>query len=105
MFASVALPDDATVTSMRCGGQDLTSTGRIRFRLRRNEPQQANVDMASAESTDLATGFQFLSDFSIVSGLVNNATYNYYVIAEVVGGTCTSCSVGFCTFAYTSPAN
>jgi hypothetical protein len=104
MFASVSLPDDATVTSMLCGGQDAQSNRRLRFRLRRNQPQVANVDMTSAESTDLAVGFQYPADYSVASGLINNASYNYYVIAEVVGGTCTGCSVGFCTIAYTSPA-
>lgn len=105
MFASVALPDDATVTFMRCGGQDVSSTRKIRFTLRRNQAQVANVDMASAESTDAAVGFQHLSDNTITSDLVNNSAYNYYVIAEVLGGTCTTCSVGYCTFSYTSPAN
>ena len=61
--------------------------------------------MASGESTDPAVGFQHPSDNTITWGLVNNNAYNYYVIAEVVGGTCTTCSVGYCTFTCTSPAN
>jgi hypothetical protein len=105
MFASVSLPDDATVTFMRCGGQDAQSDRRIRFTLRRNQAQVANVDMASAESTNVAVGFQHPFDSTITSGLVNNGSYNYYVVAEVVGGTCTACSVGYCSFTYTSPAN
>ena len=103
MFAPVNLPDGATVNSMRCGGQVSTSN-KISFTLRRNEPQQANVDMATVMSNVGDTGFQFLDTTSIESPTINNATFNYYIVAQADDfdvGVCPTCSVGFCRIGYT----
>ncbi len=104
LFAPVSLPHGATVTSMRCGGRAPNSEFRIIFTLRRNQPQQANVDMASAMTTFQGTGFQTVSTRSITSPVVNNANFNYYIVAQldmVDVGNCQSCSVGFCRIGYT----
>jgi hypothetical protein len=91
--------------SFRCGGQDATSDFKLQFILRRNWPQQANVDMATIESTFAATGFQFLTTTSITGPVIDNATYNYYIVATAIAfdvGVCPGCSVGFCRVGYTT---
>ena len=103
MFAPVNLPHGATVTSMCCGGRAPSSDSRIIFTLRRNEPQQANVNMATAMTTFEGTGFQFVDTTSITSPVVNNAKFNYYIIARLSFfdvATCPECSVGFCRIGY-----
>jgi len=104
MFAPVNLPHGATVTSMRCGGQAPFSDDRIIFTLRRNDPQQANVDMATVMTTFERTGFEFVATSSITSPVVNNNRFNYYIVAEadlIDVRHCTNCSVGFCRIGYT----
>jgi hypothetical protein len=104
MFAPVNLPHGATVTSMRCGGRAPRSDFRIIFTLRRNEPQLANVDMATVMTTFEGIGFQFVGTSSITSPVVNNSRFNYYIVAEADAidvGFCTSCSIGFCRIGYT----
>jgi hypothetical protein len=104
MFAPVNLSHGATITSMRCGGRAPRSDFRIIFTLRRNEPQQANVDMATVMTTFEETGFQFVDTSSITSPVVNNNRFNYYIVAEADAidvGFCTDCSVGFCRIGYT----
>ena len=106
MFAPVNLPDGATVTSLRCGGSESSPDLRIRFRLRRNEPQQANVDMATVHTGVPGTGFQFRTTTSITQPVVTNSTFNYYIIADLESLTsefpqCPLCSVGFCQIGYT----
>ncbi|WP_144375408.1 hypothetical protein [Thiolapillus brandeum] len=95
MFAPVDIPHGSVVTLFKCGGHPKAGT-LVRFALRRNEPQQANVDMAvveSAFSTDIPlignkpTGlaqYQFLSTSRIVSGGIDNSIYNYYVVASTI---------------------
>jgi hypothetical protein len=116
LFAPVNLPHGARVIELRCGGVargDPSSTEiRIVFTLRRNEPQQANVDMATMAT--LGNGFQFVSTNSITEPVVNNETFNYYIVAELErepqsGPPCGSfdpaqrrCSVGFCRIEYIS---
>lgn len=106
MFAPVHLPHRARVTSLSCGGRAPSNQIQIIFTLRRNQPQQANVDMATT-STDFAqTGFQFVSTTSIVRPVINNQRFNYYLVAlarHFDVGLCPSCSVGFCSIGYTGP--
>jgi hypothetical protein len=78
----------------------------ITFTLRRNEPQQANVDMAVVGTTFGQSGFQFVRTTSIVQPLINNQRFNYYVVAETRHsdvGFCPNCAIGSCTIAFTTP--
>lgn len=104
MFAPVNLPHGATITSMRCGGGAPRSDFRLFFTLRRNDPQQANVDMATVMTTFEEKGFQFVNTNSITSPLVNNARFNYYIVAGVSAkdsGLCPKCDIGPCRIGYT----
>ena len=106
MFAPVYLPHGASVRSLACGGQDPSDKIRLEFTLRRNEPQQANVDMATVSTSFEQTGFQFLSTTSILEPAINNRRFNYYVVAETKHfdvGFCPDCSVAFCTIGFTTP--
>ena len=106
MFAPVSLPHGASVTSLSCGGQDSFSNVRLKFTLRRNEPQQANVDMGTVSTSFEQTGFQFLSTTSIVEPVIDNRRFNYYVVAETQHedvGFCPGCSVAFCAIGFTAP--
>jgi len=117
--APVILPDNATVTFMACGGR-ATFRKQIIFTLRRNEPQQENVDMAVLETSLNGTGFEFVSDNQIIDGAVDNSRFNYFIVADVnrpggnspgnreickvtsgPTGVGTECSVGFCRLGYT----
>jgi len=104
MLAPVNLPQGATVTSLRCGGAAADSDFRLIFTLRRNEPQQANVDMAEVMTTFAGNGFQFVSTTSITSPEVDNQTFNYYIIAEAdnidIGFCGSACSIGYCRVGY-----
>ena len=103
MFAPVNLPHGASVTSLRCGGQ-VRSGSRLAVVLRRNDPQQANVDMAAVSTLQGATGFQVLTTSSIISPVIDNRRFNYYVMATAIFGDvgfCESCSIGFCRVTYT----
>jgi hypothetical protein len=104
MFAPVNLPHHATVTSLKCGGRAPSRDFKVGFTLRRNDPQQANVDMATVSTTFEGTGFQFVSTTSITSAVINNARFNYYIAAQTDAfdvGFCPECSIGFCTIGYT----
>ncbi|MGD8282378.1 MAG: hypothetical protein PVF69_14545 [Gemmatimonadota bacterium] len=105
LLAPVELPHGATVTHFRCGGQDAGADAVLAFTLRRNQPQVANVDMASLSSTPAASGFQFLNTSAIASPDIDNSAFNYYVLATAyqpeVGFPCFGCSVGFCRITYT----
>lgn len=104
LFAPVELPHGATVTHLLCGGLDDQTDVKVQFVLRRNQPQIANVDMAVAESTFAATGFQFVSTPTIASPQIDNATFNYYLIAQTIHfdvGFCPGCTVNFCRISYT----
>ena len=104
MMAPVNLPQGATVTSLSCGGAAADSDFRLIFTLRRNEPQQANVDMAEVMTTVAGSGFQFVSTSSITSPEVDNQIFNYYIIAAAddfdVGFCGSACSIGFCRIGY-----
>ncbi len=105
MFAPVNLPHRATVTSLLCGASTGANNYRIQFTLRRNEPQQANVNMATVLTTYAHSGFQFVSSNAVNAPVVDNATYNYYVVAELQSSTdefpqCPHCSIGFCRVGY-----
>jgi hypothetical protein len=106
MLAPVHLPHGATVTSLSCGGRDPAANLLLKFTLRRNEPQQANVDMAVVSTTFEQIGFQFLNTTSIVQPLVNNQRFTYYIVAEtrhIDVGFCPTCAVGFCKVGFTTP--
>jgi hypothetical protein len=121
MFAAVNLPDRATVTSFRCGGRAFFKRI-IAFTLRRNDPQQSNVDLATIRTSLDGTGFEFVGTNNISSGTINNARFNYYIIAEIEDPSVNpptrpfcpdkprpfprapkipECSVGFCSIEYT----
>jgi hypothetical protein len=104
MFAPVALPQGATVTGMRCGGMAPSPEFRINFTLRRNQPQVANEDMATVMTTFEGVGFQHPETTSITSPVVDNANFNYYIVAEarhIDVGLCQKCTVGYCRIRYT----
>ncbi len=105
MFAPANLPHGSVVTSFKCGGKhpSVDAGKAIEFVLRRNEPQQANVDMATIATEPTRSGFQLVSTTSIDSGKVDNNRFNYYVVASRISATeedfgdCEKCVVGFCT--------
>ena len=104
MFAPVALPHGAKVTALRCGGKASSPEKRIAFTLRRNEAQVANVDMATVKTTFEGAGFQHPRTTSISSPVVDNANFNYYMVAEIQYvdvSPCPTCSVGYCRIRYT----
>jgi hypothetical protein len=82
MFAPAFLPDGARVTSFRAGAKARFNR-QIEVTLRRNEPQQANVDMATVETSLEGTGFEFVGTTQIKSPVVDNSRFNYYVVALV----------------------
>nr|NIR85561.1 hypothetical protein [Gammaproteobacteria bacterium] len=99
----VALPHGVTVTALRCGGK-APSDIKIIFTLRRNQPQVANVDMATVMTTFEGRGFRHPETTSITSAMVNNANFNYYIVASVRHidvGLCPSCVIGYCRIRYT----
>lgn len=100
MFAPVFLPHRAVVTGFFCGGYDAQNINAIRWILRRNSPQVANVDMAVIQTSFFDTGF--LRGFTSVinSAEVSNQSYNYYVVAETTSGNCGDCTVAFCRITY-----
>lgn len=118
-FAPVILPDNATVTVMSCGGRAVFRK-HIIFTLRRNEPQQENVNMAVLETSLDGTGFEFVTSNQIIDGAVDNRSFNYFIMADASKpggnlpgnrtvctpttgpeGSGTQCSVGFCRIGYT----
>lgn len=101
LFAPVNLPHNSVVTRLDCGGNDASSRALLRFVLRRNQPQQANVDMATADTVTGEFGFKFISDTSIVSATINNLSYNYFLRASIEGPFFAGFTVGFCRIHYT----
>jgi hypothetical protein len=105
MFAPVNLPHGARVLSFDCGGVAPRLSRRIEFMLRRNQPQQANVDLASVFTDFNVTSFQFKRTTSIQSPVIDNRSFNYYIVAKI-GATndipeCRTCAVNRCTIEYT----
>jgi len=105
MFAPVSIPHNSIVTGFSCGGTNPTPRSSIKFTLRRNQPQQANIDMATAITDPTNNGFQFVSASNIESGQIDNQANNYYVVAKRVSvvenfGGCNKCAVGFCSIRY-----
>ena len=107
MFAPVNLPHGSTVVKLTCGGHAPKPNRRVSFVLRRNHPQQANVDMAALYPKVKLTGFQTMSDSSIRSPVIDNRRFNYYIAATIDATNdiqqCASCSVNRCTIAYGLP--
>ena len=107
MFAPVSLPHGTVTTAFNCGGRHSDATGEVRFTLRRNEPQQANVDLAEMATTRSNTGFEFVSAQSVLNETVDNRKFNYYIVAQVNAVnevfTCPECLVGFCNVGYIPP--
>lgn len=104
MFAPVNLPNDATITSLYCGGVAPTTETRLIFTLRRNQPQTANVDMIIAATHFPAVIFDVANSTSVTEPIVDNSTFNYYLAAEVDdlhGNPCPTCAIGFCRIGYT----
>lgn len=111
LFAAINLPHGATVTSLSCGSKSAKKWG-TKFILRRNEPQQANVDMATIETTR-SGAYQFLNTASITSPKINNSKYNYYIVAKAIGSSPSNeedeglwcekncANVNFCNVGYT----
>ena len=119
-FAPILLPDDATITFFGCGGR-AAFRKEVIFTLRRNAPQQANIDMAVLQTGLDETGFVFLNTNEVVQGEVDNKLFNYFIVAEAskpdavqpnsraiciptqngVDLKSTECSVGFCRVGYT----
>lgn len=109
IVAAVNLPHETTVTFFRCGGGAFFGK-RVAFTLRRNEPQQANVDLATIKTSLNGTGFEFVSTTQIKSGNIHNGKFNYYIIAEIEDPNANpptlpmcgarKCWVGFCTIGY-----
>lgn len=119
-FAPVLLPDDSTVTFFSCAGA-AAFRKEVIFTLRRNEPQQANIDMAVLHTGLNETGFVSLNTNEIVEGDVDNKLFNYFIVAEsgkaddvqpnsraICNPTqngndlvSTECSVAFCRIGYT----
>ncbi len=113
-FAPVSLPHRARVTSLQCGGTSFFRNS-IVFTLRRNEPQQANVDVATVRTSLEGTNFEFVNTNSVANAVVNNARFNYYMVADItdpqetddVPAFCQKgkCSIGFCRIGYTINSN
>ncbi len=116
MFAPVSLPDGVTVISLQCGGRAFFKR-QIAFTLRRNEPQQQNVDIAILKTSLDGTGFEFVETSNIQSAEVDNSKFNYFLVAEIedpnvvppTRAFCPNnaagvpeCSVGFCRIGYQS---
>jgi len=108
MFAPVNLPHGSTVTELTCGGHAPMLHRRVSFVLRRNEPQQANVNMAGLYPIFKSTSFQIKSTTSITSPIIDNRKFNYYIAATIDATNniqnCRGCSVNRCTIAYTLPS-
>ena len=114
LYAPVNLPHGATVTSFSCGGS-LAKNTRTVFMLRRNEPQQENVNMVQVNTSLEGSGFEFIKSLGIRSAKVDNQKYNYYIVARILklgyrpsttpycttGTKTPECSVGFCSIGYT----
>jgi len=112
MFAPVNLPHGDKVTSFQCGGSSFFNHSVV-FTLRRNEPQQANVDMATVNTSLEGTGFEFVRTDAITEPVVNNSRFNYYIVVDVadtrdnpnVDDFCPhlgspKCTVGFCSIGH-----
>lgn len=104
MFAPVNLPHGSTVVSLACAGKAPTKRVRIFFSLRRNEPQQANVDMAGVGTKWDDTSFEFISTSRISSPVIDNQKFNYYIVAGLNSTNdideCRTCLVNKCTIGY-----
>ena len=104
MFAPANLPHGATINSLYCGGVAPTSMTRVVFTLRRNDPQVANVDVATVATDFAALGFTWANSTSVTEPIIDNRLFNYYLVAEVDdqnGNLCPTCTIGFCRIRYT----
>jgi hypothetical protein len=111
-FAPVNLPNRSKIISFACGARSFFQKS-IVFSLRRNEPQQKNVDIATLSTSLTNTNFEFLNTTTITEGVVNNSRFNYYIIADMFKpgegpgneAFCKKgeCWVGFCKIGYSIP--
>ena len=95
MFAPINLPHGSIVTSFKCGAQPHGGS-LVEFTLRRNEPQQANVDMAVITSAFSSVPplignkplglaeYQFINTSAITSSGIDNSKYDYYILASTI---------------------
>jgi hypothetical protein len=108
MFAPVNLPHGSKVISLTCSGGSPSPRTRVFFRLRRNEPQQANVDMALVFPNVRETNYQDRSTTSINSPVIDNRRFNYYIAASIEATNnireCATCFVNRCIIAYSFPS-
>lgn len=123
LYAPVFLPHGSTAINMTCGGKAPFGKNII-FTLRRNQPQQANVDMAVLETSLDGAGFEFVTESVSDAQTIDNRIFNYFIVVDVSkpGGNLpgdravcpptspsdvdpnrTKCSVGFCRVTYTLP--
>ncbi len=107
MFAPVYLPHGATVIAMECAGAAPRLSRRIAFKLRRNHPQQANLDIAAVFTDFPVTSFQFKTTTRILAPVIDNRLFNYYLVAEIEATNdikeCRTCWVNRCSIAYALP--
>jgi len=82
-FAPVFLPDGTLVTELKAGAHVESPTIGAKIVLQRNEPQQANVEMAAVETSSTGNQFQFVSTTSIRERTINNERYSYYIVVDL----------------------
>ena len=117
-FAPVQLPDGARVTGFQCGARVTLIEKGITIKLRRNEPQQANIDMGMVEIPKNGDGgFKFLRDDTLTNAGIDNRRFNYYLIAETipksevtavtcnVNGAPSACIIAACNVDFFPPQN
>lgn len=111
LFAPVNIPHKAVVTLLYCRGSSV-SHARTVFRLRRNEPQQANIEIANVKTSLDDGGFESMTSRIRSNNKIDNYRYNYYLVAEHLSRegyipSCelnnTGCSVNTCSIGYIIP--
>lgn len=107
MLAPVNLPHGATVTSLYCGGVAPVTDLRLVFKLRRNDPQVANVDLSTVATSYAGIGGEGTDIDFVDEPEVDNSRFNYYIVADVdnlVGANlCPTCAIYFCRIGYIDP--
>lgn len=108
-FAPVHLPHGSKAQRFSCGVKAWPIKG-FRISLRRNEPQQENIDMG-AVNIDRGSngGFKFLSSEVLIENGIDNRRYNYYLTVEIqpksetTGSICNGkeCIIGSCQIHFT----
>jgi hypothetical protein len=120
LFAPVNLPHHSIVTSFSCGTNNATTN----FILRRNEPEQANKDMAFLKVVGgpfISLSYRVLHTTKIASPGIDNSKFNYFIVAKhdpftivLPGGASTGApfcegstcgNIRFCRIGYTNAGN